>query len=42
MSFESSLNLKLRLLRDGLRVGELHRLDNAMLDPQALAEGKVA
>ena len=38
MSFESSLNLKLRLLLDGLRVGELHRLDNAMLDPQALAD----
>lgn len=38
MSFESSLNLKPRLLLDGLRVGELHRLDNAMLDPQALAD----
>lgn len=38
MSFESSLNSNLASLRDGLRAGELHRLNNAMLDPRVLSD----
>ena len=37
MSLESSLTSNLATLLDGLRKGDMYRLDNAMLDPRVLS-----